>query len=98
MAYYSKSLIPAVSAPTPGEFKGFAVLTLPNPGDPTKPGVQLGVKKIAAVLAHLDACRAFVDANTKAKPATPADAFAKALAAQGLSADVIAKAMAALAA
>jgi hypothetical protein len=97
--YYSKSTIPAVSTPTESEFKGFPVLTLPCPGDASKPGVQLGVKKIAAVLANIEACRAFVAKHEKPKASSPKQsALAAALKAAGASEEMIAGALAALAA
>lgn len=73
------SPIPAVSVPTPGAFNGHPVLTLPHPDDPAQPGLQFGVKKLRAVLAHVEACQAFVrenEAPTKPEPpkARPAEA------------------------
>ena len=61
------SLIPAVSVPTEGEFNKHPVLTLPNPDDPKQPGVQLGVKKIRAVLAYTNECDSFVAKHFKPK-------------------------------
>ena len=74
----SKPHIPAVATPTPGTFNGHPVLTLPNPDDPAQPGLQFGVKKLRAMLAHLEACRAFVREHPQpAKSIPPRAAEAK---------------------
>lgn len=70
MAYPTTSTVPAVSTPTESSFKGHPVLTLPNPGDPTKPGIQMGIKKLKAILSNLSAVEAFVKKHDK--PAAPA--------------------------
>jgi len=90
------SNIPAVSAPTESTFKNYPVLTLPNPSDPSKPGVQLGTSKLRAVLAHLDAVRAFVAKHDKPKAPSKLDAIVAALKAAGSTPETIAAAVAAL--
>jgi hypothetical protein len=57
----------AVTTVCEGQYNGFPMLILPVAGKPNNP-IQLGVKKVAAVLAHLDAARAFV-AKHEVKPA-----------------------------
>lgn len=63
------SMIPAVSVPTEGMFNNFHVLTLPDPDDPKEPGVQMGVRKLRAILNHVPACQAFVAKHHKPKAA-----------------------------
>lgn len=63
------SSIPPVSTPTEGLYKNYPVLTLPNVNGAEKPGVQMGVAKLKAVLANLDAVRAFVAKHDKPKAA-----------------------------
>lgn len=69
------SSIPAVSTPTEASFKGHPVLTLPNPEDPSQPGLQFGLKKLRAIMAHESAVKAFVAKHYKAK--VPAKDVAK---------------------
>lgn len=65
MAFPTTSTVPSVSVPTESSYKGHPVLTLPCPGDATKPGIQMGVKKLKAVLTHLEAVKAFVAKHDK---------------------------------
>lgn len=75
-----KSLIPAVKVPVESEFKGHPVLTLPNPENPEEPGIQLGVKKLKAVIANLDAVKAFIAKHGAPKVTkVPNDKLAKLL-------------------
>jgi hypothetical protein len=50
----------AVSVPTESSYEGHPTLVLPNPDDPTKPGISFGARKLRAVLAHLAEVKAFV--------------------------------------
>lgn len=59
------SLIPAVKTPTVGDYKGHPVITLPCPGDNSKPGIQFGLKKCKALLENLKAVEDFVKAHDK---------------------------------
>ena len=70
MAYTNR--IPAVSVPTETKFvdtRGVThdLLAFPNPDDASKSAIQLGVRKIRAVLANLDAAKAFVAKYEKPK-------------------------------
>ena len=67
MTARSTSTIPVVTVPTESTFKGHAVLTLPNPEDAKAPGLQFGVRKLALVLAYLEAVKAFVVKHSKPK-------------------------------
>jgi len=67
------SNIPAVTVPVETKFNSYPVITLPHPDDVTQPGIQFGVKKLRAVLANLDAVRAFVAKHhVAAKPTAQA--------------------------
>jgi hypothetical protein len=72
MAFTSR--IPAVSVPTESSYNGSPTIVLPNPDDPSKPGKSMGVAKLRAVFANLDACRAFVAKHHKAKENPAAEA------------------------
>jgi len=65
------SSIPAVSAPAEASFKGKPVITLPDPDDSAKPGIQFGVRKCRAFLANAEAVKAFVGKHHK--PASKPD-------------------------
>jgi len=60
----------AVSVPTESSYEGHPTLVLPNPDDPTKPGICFGARKLRAVLAHLAEVKAFV-AKAQAAPKVP---------------------------
>lgn len=76
------SSIPAVSTPTESAFKGHPVLTLPNPEDPSQPGLQFGIKKLRAIMANESAVKAFIAKHYKPKAAKADDAKVSALVAR----------------
>lgn len=65
-----KSIIPAVTTPVEGDFKGHPVMTFPNPDDPKEPGIQMGIKKLRAILPHIALVQGFVDKHHKPKTKT----------------------------
>ncbi len=90
MTARSTSTIPVVTVPTESSFKGHAVLTLPNPEAAKAPGLQFGVRKLALVLAHLDAVKAFVAKHSKPKAENQVAKLMALLKAKGLSEEDIA--------
>ena len=81
----SSSTIPVVSVPTESSFKGHPVLTLPNPDDAKAPGLQIGVRKLALVLVHLEAVKAFVAKHSKPKAEAQVAKLMALLKAKGLT-------------
>lgn len=61
------STIPPVTSPVEGSFNGHPVITLPDPDDVKNPGVQMGVKKLRAVLSNIEAVKEFITKNHKPK-------------------------------
>ena len=81
MAKYSKTEREAVTEVSETEYKGHPLLVLPDPDAPEYP-VQLGVKKLRVVLAHIERVQAFV---AKHEPQVNEDRVEKMMALAGIS-------------
>lgn len=84
----------AVKVPTETTYKGHPLLVLPNPEDPSRPGIAFGVRKLKAVLAHKDAVEAFIKKVTAPTPVAKVDALIERLKALGVPEDAIRAALA----